>query len=193
MGNEFKSKDLFTIPNILTFCRILLITPFVSFFLEDNFIGAVSVLLLSALSDCLDGLLARKLNQITELGKVLDPIADKLTLLSIAFCFSVYMPKIIPIMIILATKDVLMLIAGTKLIKNGIAPPPAKWYGKVATAFFYFSTTLIIFLKVFLKFENDYLTFALLSITAILMIYAFVNYYKLYHQLMAEYKNVTKE
>ena len=188
MSKEFKSKDLFTIPNILTFIRILLITPFVEFFLEKDFISAAIVLGLSGLSDCLDGVIARKFNQITELGKVLDPIADKLTLLAIVICFAIYMPVITPIMLILAVKDFLMLIAGTNLIKKGITPPAAKWYGKVGTIFFYFSTCLIIFLKAFLNYENFVLTFMLLSITAILMIFAFVKYGKIYLQLIKKYK-----
>ena len=80
-------KDLFknwnTIPNWLSFARIIMVPVFAYLFLNDsipnNIIWAVFVLALSGLSDCLDGKIARRFNQISELGKVLDPVADKLT------------------------------------------------------------------------------------------------------------------
>ena len=85
-------KDLFknwnTIPNWLSFARIIMVPVFAYLFLNDsipnNIIWAVFVLALSGLSDCLDGKIARRFNQISDLGKVLDPVADKLTQITIA-------------------------------------------------------------------------------------------------------------
>ena len=71
-----------TVPNALSVLRIVIIPFFAWFFLKDQLAPAVTLLALSGLSDCVDGLLARKLNQVTELGKMLDPVADKLLTLS---------------------------------------------------------------------------------------------------------------
>mgnify|MGYP000325195803 CR=1 FL=1 len=78
---SFKTSDLVTIPNIITYVRFVLIIPFVYFFLAEQYIYAAICIGLSGLSDCFDGMAARKLNQVTPLGKILDPIADKVCLL----------------------------------------------------------------------------------------------------------------
>ena len=79
MGNkEIKPADFVTIPNLLTYLRILLIAPFVISFIKEQYILAMVFLGISALSDCCDGYIARRFNQITALGKMLDPVADKL-------------------------------------------------------------------------------------------------------------------
>ena len=100
MDNEswsFKISDLWTVPNLLTYLRFLLVVPFMYFFLQQNYIGAAVCIGFSGLTDCFDGLLARKLNQVTSLGKILDPIADKLTLFSVALCMIIYYPAILPL------------------------------------------------------------------------------------------------
>ena len=89
--NEVISKDLMTIPNAISFTRILLITPFVAFFIKEMYVAAAITVGISGLSDLFDGMIARKFNQESELGKVLDPLADKLTLIAfIFFNFSLY-------------------------------------------------------------------------------------------------------
>ena len=122
------------------------------------------------MTDCFDGLIARKLNQVTALGKILDPIADKLTLISVGICLCVYMPIVTPVMVILMAKDFLMLLGGMALIKCNVTPSPAKWYGKVGTIMFYFSVCLIVFL----------------------MIFALVMYYHIYSQQMKQVKDQVK-
>ena len=97
--DRFKGQ-IFKIPNLITLFRILIIIPYIIFFLHDNYILAVFMLLLSGLSDLLDGIVARKFNQITELGKVLDPVADKLTLLAVVISLGFKFPEIIPLAVI---------------------------------------------------------------------------------------------
>ena len=89
--------QIFKIPNLITSLRILIIIPYIIFFLNDNYILAVVMLLLSGLSDLLDGIVARKFDQITELGKVLDPVADKLTLLAVVVSLCFKFPEIIKV------------------------------------------------------------------------------------------------
>ena len=188
MENDIKVKDFFTIPNILTLSRIILITPFVNLFLSGEYLAAGIVLVISGLTDCFDGFIARKCNQVTELGKVLDPIADKLTLIAIVICVAFSMPTVRPIMIVLIVKDSIMLIGGTRLIKKGITPPSAKWYGKISTVLFYVSVVTIVFLKAVLNYENNVLSFVLLTLTTIMMIFSLVKYSIIYFKLIRESK-----
>lgn len=188
-----KLSDFFTIPNLLTYLRIILIVPFVICFLNQNYVLAMILIGVSALSDCCDGFIARKFNQVTDLGKLLDPVADKLTLLSVMVCITIFTPVVLPVMAILVVKDIAMLIGGSRLLKKGITPPAAKWYGKIGTIFFYFSVILIVFLKAVYNYENPVLSLILLSITAIVMIYALVQYYLIYLQLLKGKKEELKK
>ena len=81
-------KDLFknwnTIPNWISFARIIMVPIFAVLFLKDEIVWSVFVLFLSGFSDFIDGKIARKFNQVSDLGKMLDPVADKLTQMTIA-------------------------------------------------------------------------------------------------------------
>ena len=187
-NQNFNKADNFTVPNFLTYLRIVLIAPFVAFFLMEEYGYAVVCIVLSGLSDCFDGLLARKLNQVTDLGKILDPIADKLTLIAVMICMVVYAPNVMPILIVLIIKDFAMLLGGCNLLKMGIAPPAAEWYGKVATIVFYFSVSIIVFLKAVIDFESLTLDIILLSLTSVMMVYALYRYAKTYRRLVREYR-----
>ncbi len=193
MFKDVKAQDWLTIPNILSFFRIVLIVPFVYFFLEKNYVLAAVMLILSGLSDACDGFIARKFNQVTELGKMLDPIADKLTLIAIMVCITIFSPIVLPVMIVLILKDVIMIIGGSRLVKTGIAPPAAKWYGKLGTFMFYISVCLIVFLKAAFNYENDILSVTLLSVTSVIMIFALIKYFLLYNSLLKEPGKNVKE
>lgn len=179
-------KELKTVPNLLSMLRILLIIPFVFFFLSGNYIMAAVMIIISGISDALDGFIARKFNQITEIGKMLDPLADKLTLIAIMICIVILFPIVLPVVVILIIKDVMMMIGASILLKKNIKPPAARWYGKVATIMFYFSVSLIVFLKAAFNYDNTVLSFFLLGITAAMMIFALVEYFILFLNLIKE-------
>lgn len=183
---SFKFSDLFTVPNFITYFRFILIAPFVYFFLNENYIMSAACIAASGLSDCCDGFFARKLNQVTPLGKILDPIADKLTLFAAAICIVIYMPSTFPLLALLVLKDVLMLLGGMDLIKREITPPAAKWYGKIGTVVFYFSICIIVFFKAVFGYENMYLDFVLILITTITMFFALFQYAKIYFSLIKD-------
>ncbi len=138
------AKQIWTVPNILSYLRIILIPVFAAAYLNDRLWLSVAALALSALSDVADGFIARKLNQVTDLGKILDPIADKLTQATVIICIStVYRPVII-LFFLLLVKEPLMLLMGMKTLRNIGQVHGARWYGKVCTAVLYGSMAIFV-------------------------------------------------
>lgn len=185
---DYKSvfKRNCTVPNALSLLRILVIAPCIKFFLDENYIGAAVMLVISGLSDMFDGMIARRFNQFTPLGAMLDPVADKLTLAAVVICMGVKFPVIVPVVVLLIFKELSMLAAGAVLLKKRKRPPAARWYGKVGTAVFYLSVTIIVGLKAIWNIDNPVITVSLLSLTAICMLFALVNYFMVFLQIMKE-------
>lgn len=181
-------KKNITIPNILSLIRIILIGPFVNYFIKEDYLTAAIILALSGLSDMFDGMIARKFNQISELGAILDPIADKLTLIAIVICLLILFPILMPLVVLMLIKELAMLICGGDLLRRGITPPSANWYGKLSTVLFYVSTVIIVSLEAIWGYQSNILALVLMTITAIAMGYTLVRYAKLYFGLLKENK-----
>ena len=188
---SFKPRDLLTVPNLITFVRFLLVPPFVWFFLNENYIMAGLMVGLSGLSDCFDGFFARKLNQVTSFGKILDPIADKVTLIAVAVCMVIYLPAILPIMLVLVGKEFLMLLGGFIMLLRKMTPPPANIFGKIATLVFYFVISLIIFIKIVTGEEYMPVVIIGLILVAVAMLLALVQYAVMFVKINRE-KNSAK-
>jgi len=149
-------KKLFTgcltIPNLLSLIRIILIPVFGVLFYQGNVLLAVVVLVISGLTDFFDGKIARKFNQVSELGKVLDPVADKLTQITIAIIlFLTFNKSDDPVMVwfkwvflFFVAKELLMVVVGGIMIAIGLKPSAAVIYGKVATFAYYVVMGLVI-------------------------------------------------
>jgi cardiolipin synthase len=136
-------KDLFegwnTIPNWLCFLRIALIPVFTVMFIKGQYIAAFITMIVAALTDLFDGKIARKYNMVSNLGKILDPVADKLSQMAIVIILIVkfwdgYLRYILFLFIL---KELLMIIAGILLLSKGMRPGAAEMWGKVATTVFY--------------------------------------------------------
>ncbi len=128
-------SEIWTISNILTSIRILLLPLIVYFFLQNTRRSqniAFGLMILAALTDLSDGFLARKLNQKTNLGKVLDPIADKLGLFTIGLLLVIYRNMPVWLLIILVIRDLFYAIYGYSLLKRGVVPE-ARLPGKLTT------------------------------------------------------------
>ena len=189
-------KDLFkgcwTIPNLLSVIRILLIPVFAYLFYNDQKIMAVVVLALSGLSDTLDGTIARRFNQISALGKVLDPVADKLTQITIAVMllidFRAAENQLIRafgwVFLVFLIKEAVMIIGGLVMLLMNIRPGAAEIWGKLATLVFYVGMVIIIAvgpevgaLNELLGFElSAVLTGIIVVVSAIMTIVAFLSY-----------------
>ena len=135
---KFNKKDLFTIPNIIGYVRILLIPVFCYLYITatepGDYLWATLVVLFSSFTDLFDGMIARKFNQVTELGKVLDPVADKLTHAAMAICLATRYPVMWVLIALMAFKEGYMGIMGLKFLQKGKMLDGAMWFGKICTA-----------------------------------------------------------
>ncbi len=124
------------IPNILTLSRFVFIPFIVISILFENYILALILITLSGLTDILDGTIARKYNLISDFGKLVDPLADKATQVSILITLAV--KQIIPIwvIVIISVKEVLMVI-GAALLYGKKTVVASRWYGKLTTVLIY--------------------------------------------------------
>ena len=131
-------KEVFTVPNILVYIRVLLIPVFVFIYINakepKDYYAALSVMVIAFLTDFFDGKIARRFNLVTDLGKILDPIADKLYQFSVALCLMFEYPKFMIITVLLFVKELVMGLMGLALLDKGGKVFGAKWYGKVCTA-----------------------------------------------------------
>lgn len=132
-----KKNKIFTIPNILSFFRIIFI-PFIlwTYFINLYYVSA-GLLILSGITDIIDGFIARHFNMISALGKALDPIADKLTVLAviIGICFT--SKFMIMLLVLFIIKELIMGIQGLIIIKKTGTTYCSQWHGKLATFILY--------------------------------------------------------
>lgn len=167
-------KQNFSIPNILSVIRLVFVGIFVVvFFTYETMLPAGIIALVAALTDVADGYIARKYNMITDLGMILDPLADKLIQAAICLCIG-YKFNLIVLPLIFIFKEILMIIGGMIIVKTKKKLPPSRWYGKLATLVFFTATLAIM---VFDRWINKELAIILLLIAAVFMIFAFALYF----------------
>ncbi len=177
------SKKILTIPNILSFLRIILAVLFFAisfqYGIDRKRTELVTILLISALTDFLDGKIARKFNMISEFGKLIDPIADKLTqgVLLLSVCREYTAGKIVFILFMI--KETYMCIMGLKTIAVTGYNDGAMWYGKINTIVFY-AVMVILFLFPAIP---DIAGEAMITVCGIFMTMALVLYAKHYKAL----------
>ena len=128
------SSAILTIPNIISFIRIAFIPVFFVLIINDptTFWGLVLFGLVVA-TDWVDGLIARRTGQVSELGKVLDPVADRLSIAAglIAFVVRGVFPLWAAVLIL--ARDIVVLIAGLIFVSGKHLRVDVRWIGKVAT------------------------------------------------------------
>lgn len=137
-------KQIFSIPNILSFIRILLIPVIIVLYCTFNqHIIAAGVVVLSALTDVVDGFIARRYNMITDLGKFLDPLADKLTQAAMIICVATKNWWIVFLLVIMIVRELLLFIWGLLFFRKNDAVNSSRWYGKLSTVVVYLSMFVI--------------------------------------------------
>lgn len=147
MKGDYDRYKVFTLPNLFSILRLLLIPVFIIVFFSSfknyNILAAL-ILIFSGLTDILDGFIARKYNLITDLGKLLDPLADKLTQATVCICLVIQNIAPYWLLIIFVAKELLMIVGGARIIKKGKVLSSSKWFGKLSTVIFFLVMTSII-------------------------------------------------
>ena len=163
------------IPNILTIVRFILIPFIVYFAVKEQYIITTIILLISGITDILDGVIARKFHFITDFGKLMDPLADKAT--QVATLVVLVMQNIIPfwILVVVIIKEFIM-VAGASFLYGKETVVFSKWYGKLSTVLFYiaiFSSLLIKYFNFPFDFAN-YIYYLAVAVT----IFSLIMYFK---------------
>ncbi len=172
-------KFVWNIPNTLSLVRLALLPFFTVLFFCDEIYWALAMLLLSGLTDLFDGVIARKCNQITEIGKLLDPFADKITQVTVLVCLTVRIPALIPLLLICFVKELLQAIGGFLLLSRFEMIRGSKWFGKVSTFTFY----AVMLLVALWDTMPDWLFTVLVSLVVVTMLFSFFGYMRIFINL----------
>lgn len=182
------------IPNTLTIIRFLLIPLIVLYIFTGNYILAFVFFTLSGITDIADGFIARKFNLISNFGKLMDPLADKLT--QICTLTSLVLTDIIPIwiLIIVLLKEFIM-ICGASFLYGKDVVVYSRWYGKLATVLFYIAIVVSLLLRQFeISGMVQHLDLGLYSLALITTIFALVMYVRdLYKKGFIDKQDLKKE
>ena len=127
------SSRVFTLANIISVIRLMAIPVFLVLVVQDRLVTALVLLIAAVLTDFVDGMIARRMNQITKLGQFLDPFADRLFIAAIVIALAIQ--DVVPWWFVAAVmlRDALLGIGGLVMAPYGAATLPVKWWGKVAT------------------------------------------------------------
>ena len=173
-------KDLFTIPNMLSLFRLLLIPVYVLIYLnaddEVDYYLAGGILAVSCLTDLIDGKIARHFNMVSNIGKMLDPFADKMTQFSLIICLIVRYhnryPLLIPLTILFTIKEIFQLSAGLFLVSKGKILSGALITGKISTAVLFISLIAMVMFPSM----NETVTNIIITVDTLVLLASFIHY-----------------
>lgn len=169
-------REIFTIPNLLSIFRLLLIPVYVIIYLNADsqldYYLAASILAVSCLTDMIDGKIARRFNMISNLGKILDPIADKATQFTLLLCLAIKYPVLRLLTLLFVVKESFQLIAGSISLRKGKMLKGALFGGKICTTVLFISLIILVMLPQL----SDKAVLVIAFIDVIFMVIAFVDY-----------------
>lgn len=173
-------KEILTIPNLLSLFRLVLIPVYVIIYLNakepQEFFAAGTVLAVSCLTDAVDGKIARQFNMISNVGKVLDPFADKATQFALTICLSLKYPVLNPVLALFLVKECFQLGAAIFSFRRGKMLPGALMAGKICTTVLFVSlTALVLFPDL-----DEWIVDAIAFIDAGFLLFSFVSYFLAY-------------
>lgn len=138
-----KKNRIITIPNILSVCRIVMIPVFIWVYcFRGEYHLAFLILCLSGITDLADGFIARTFHMVSNLGKALDPIADKLTQGAVLLCLGIRFPQMFFLAGLLAAKEITTGLMSLSAIHRTNEVKSADWHGKITTCLLYFTMLL---------------------------------------------------
>lgn len=144
MHRLFKKEEVLTIPNLLSLVRLLLIVPIVWLYVgKEQYMASLGFILLSGATDVLDGYIARHFHMISDLGKILDPLADKLTQFAMILCLHSRYPGILYLLVLFVVKELIMAFCGWMALHKKDSVNSSQWFGKAATVTLYATMALL--------------------------------------------------
>ena len=169
-------KEVFTIPNMLSLFRLVLIPVYVIIYLSATdpweYFTAAAILAVSCITDMIDGKIARHFNMISVVGKILDPIADKLTQFTLTLCLSVKYPVLRFVLALFVIKELFQGIVGLVNLRRGKMLPGALLAGKICTTVLFVSLIVLVLLP---DLKPEIVTAIAITDTAFLS-YSFITY-----------------
>ena len=169
-------KEIFTIPNLLSLFRLVLLPVYARIYLTATenyqYLIAGSIMTISCITDMLDGKIARHFNQITNLGKILDPLADKITQFTLTLCLSLKYPVLHPVLALFIVKEAFQLVVGLIFLQKGRMLPGALMAGKVCTTILFVSPITLVLLPNLNPLAVD----AIALVDGIFLIISFISY-----------------
>ena len=179
MRGRARKEDLFTLPNILCYIRMLMVPLFVYLYLNDNYLLSALVVILAALTDIADGYIARHFHLVTDWGKFIDPVADKLMQFAMLFVIILNQPLFLILIIEYALKEIILLAIGLLIYHKGYNLNGSNWAGKACTVVF--DTTMLIFIC-FTDLPQSVVIF-LICLVSLFLLIAFCSYLRAYIRL----------
>ena len=174
-------KEILTIPNLLSLFRLVLIPVYVIIYLNaataTDYYIAGGILAVSCLTDALDGKIARHFDMISNLGKILDPLADKATQLTLILCLAIKHPILWSLVALFVVKEGFQLVAGLMILKQGKILSGALMAGKVSTAVLFISLILMVLFPQLDPLAVDIIT----AVDGIALLISFIAYVRLYY------------
>lgn len=141
-------KEIFSIPNLLSLFRLALIPVYAYIYLNAtetyHYIIAGTIMAVSCITDMIDGKIARRYNMVTTLGKILDPLADKITQFTLTLCLSLEHPVLMPVLALFVVKEIFQLVMGILHLCKGRMLPGALMAGKVCTTVLFISLIALV-------------------------------------------------
>ena len=173
-------KEIFTIPNILSLFRLALIPVYVLIYLNakepGHYFISAGILAVSCLTDLIDGKIARKFNMISTLGKILDPLADKLTQFTLIWCLAVRYQALQYLFALFLVKESFQAIAGMVKLRKGELLAGALISGKVCTTVLFTSLIVLVLIPTLEVTTVN----AIAMVDAVFMLIAFIDYIRAY-------------
>ena len=147
--SEQPSTRVWTAPNVLSFLRLAMVPVFLVLIVRGHDALALLVLVVSSITDYLDGWIARRFHQVTRLGQLLDPLADRLFIFATLVGLAVR--EIVPWWFLAAVfgRDLMLAVLGVVLANRGYGPLPVHHLGKVATFCLFYALPLIMLAQAF--------------------------------------------
>ena len=180
-NKRFSKKNILTIPNLISLFRILLIPLIILLYCgKKHYTATIMVITISGASDIIDGKIARKFNMVSDVGKVLDPVADKLTQAALVICLIARYPWMWALLALFAVKECLMPLWGYLTLKSTDTINGAKWYGKLSTVVLY---AVMMILILFVDIPQAIAT-ALMLLCGGMMLLSLVMYGRFYHAIL---------